>query len=573
MKKRILMLFICGMASLNGWSQTKGNQGIHYLKEQQYARAKSWFQDQLIHSPQDEQVLVGLGNTYLSLNMADSAQITFQKAVSQNPKNPFAISGLGKVALMKKDRMGAMDYFDRARRADKTNPEVYCDIAAGCMNPFGQDTASAFVYLNQGLSVNPKNSGLHLCMGNLLMLKKNFGAAANAYDRAVFFDPLSSEGYRRLGYVNTISMSYRDALAAFKKSEEIDPGQIQLYKNLGDLFYIAAKYTEGEKAYRTYLSRAEATTDDRERFAFLLFFNKKYQEASGQLEQVIAVNKDESVLLRLKGYIACETGDYKKGLEYMDQFFRVHHPDKLLATDYMYYARILHENEKDLAAIESYRKAVVLDPSKTEVYEELAKLCSGMNLHREAAAYFKKMAETGSDKLVTTFQSGKEYYFEGESWKSKSDSLMKIHQTGKSRFADSASVNKTKLLYYLLADSAFTVVNRLNPEYAGGFIWKGRIQSQINPADENDAAKLAYETALSLLLKGDPTKNRKMIIECYRYLGSWYFLTSEKCAKSDKEQSADLRSKSMGYFSKIADLDPSDAQARAVLAKMKEKKQ
>ena len=153
--------------------------------EKKRARAKTWFQGQLISSPGDERALVGLGNTYLALNKIDSAQITFLKAVVQNPGNPFAISGLGKVALLKKDRMGAIDYFDRARRADKTNPEVYCDIAAGCMNPFGQDTISALVFLNQGLSVNPKYSGLHLLMGNLAMMKKNFGFFHTLYSSSL----------------------------------------------------------------------------------------------------------------------------------------------------------------------------------------------------------------------------------------------------------------------------------------------------------------------------------------------------------------------------------------------------
>ena len=573
MKKWFFVLFFFGMISLNGWSQVTGNQGSRYLHEQQLARAKTWFQGQLISSPGDERALVGLGNTYLALNKIDSAQITFLKAVVQNPGNPFAISGLGKVALLKKDRMGAIDYFDRARRADKTNPEVYCDIAAGCMNPFGQDTISALVFLNQGLSVNPKYSGLHLLMGNLAMMKKNFGMAANAYDRAVFFDPQSAEGYRKLGCVNTISLAYLDALAAFKKSEKIDPGQILLYKNLGDLFYITAKYPEGEKAYQTYLSRAEVTIDDRERFAFLLFFNKKYQEASEQLEQVFAVNKDESVLLRLKGYIASETGDYTKGLEYMDQFFRLHHADKVIATDYIYYAKILHENGKDPAAIESYWKAVILDSSKTEIYGELAKLCAGINLHSEAAGYYKKMAETGSDKVVASFLIGKEYYFEAEFWNAKYDSIRKKSKADRDHAPDSIAVKQKRQLYYTKADSAFTVVNRQNPEYAGGFIWKGRLQSLLDPDAEKDGAKDAYENALVILLKGDPVKNRKMVIECYRYMGSWYYLISEKNARSDPQQSIEMRTKSIEFFTRIAELDPSDAQAKAVLAKMKGKKQ
>jgi hypothetical protein len=213
-----------------------------------------------------------------------------------------------------------------------------------------------------------------------------------------------------------------------------------------------------------------------------------------------------------------------------------------------------------------------LDPTRTEILEELAKLCSENNMHSEAAGYYQKMGETGSDKVVRSFHAGKEFYFEGEIWKSRHDSLMKVQKNGKVRLADSISINMNKMLFYTRADSAFTVVNRLSPEYAGGFVWKGRIQSLLDPEADNVGAKDAYEKALTLLLKGDQAKNRKMIIECYRYLGSWYYLNSEKYARTDKDHSAEMHSKSIEFFIRISELDPSDAQAKAVLAKMKGKK-
>lgn len=572
MKKYLLLIIFFGTCILNGRAQSGSNQGTFLLREKQYNRAKIWFLNELTQSPGDEAALVGLGNTYLAINQADSARTVFQKAAILNSKNPFALAGLGKVSLLSKDHMSQIEYFDRARRADKMNPEVYCDIAEGCLNLSLQDTVSAQIYIDQGLNVNPKYAGLHLQTGNLEMLKKNFGPAANAFDRAVFFDPGSAEAYRNLGCVNTISRSYRDAEAAFKKSMDINPDQILIFKIMGDLFYASGKFAEGEKAYQTYLARAEVTTDDRERYALLLFFNKKYKEASDQLELVKGINRNESVLLRIRAYIAYETGDYKMGLEYMNQFFKHHDPNKVIAADYIYFARILVKLGKEPAAIESLRHAIAFEPAKTEFYEELAQLCARNNLHREAAGYYQKMAETGSDKVVTTFQAGKEFYFEGEMWKTRYDSLLKIHQTGKIQFADSAAVLKNKIQFYAKADSAFAVVNRLNPEYAGGFIWKGRIQSLLDPEAEHDGAKNAYEKALVLLQKGDPAKNRKMIIECYKYMGSWYYMFSEKLAASDKDQSAEMRNKSIDFFTKISELDPSDAQAKAVPAKMKTKK-
>ncbi len=567
MNKWIAFGVLYGLSILNGKSQENNSLGTFYLEESQFAKARNFFQNRLKVAPDDATALVGLGDAYLFLDAADSAKTVFQKAIVNDPKNPFALAGLGKVALLNKDRISESEYFDRARRADKTNPEVYYAIAEGCINLSRQDTATALLFLNQGLSINQKYAKLHLATGNLEAAKKNYGLAANAYDRAIFFDPKLASAYLNRGKIDLLSHSFKDALKAFNKSREINPGQILVYKYLGDLFYATANYPDAEKAYQTYLSRTSLTTEDQEQYAYILFFNKKYDEAAKQLEQVMGTSRNESVLLRIRGYIACETGEFQKGFEYMNRFFALHNPQKLISTDFQYYAKILQQLGKDSLAMENLKKAVTMDPSKIEIYNELAKLAAKNRKHKEAAIYYQKLAEKGSDRLLNSFLTGKEFYFEGENWRSRFDSLQKLQKTNKVPFADSAAVKENMKIFFLKADSAFTVVNLLGTDYAGGFIWKGRMQSLLDPEAENTGAKEAYEKALAILSKGDSAKNRSSIIECYKYLGSWYFLAYERLFKSDKPKSAEMRAKSIEFFTKISGLDPNDAQAKEVLKK------
>ncbi len=571
MRNLLLFLFVYGISVLDAWSQNNASQGSFYLGEQQFGKAKSWFLEELKKSPNDVNSLIGLGDAYLFLDSADSAKLLFQKAATINPKNPFALVGLGKVALLNKDRISESDYFDRARRVDKMNPEVYCTIVEGCINLSRQDTVTALIILNQGLSVDQKHANLHLVTGNLETVKKNYGLAMNAFDRAIFFDPKLATAYRNKGRIDMLSHAYADGLKAFNKSIEINPNQILVYKYLGDLLYSASKYSDAERAYNAYRSRTELSLDDKEQFAFILFFNKKYDESAKVLEQVLAVNHDESVLLRIRGYISCETGDYQKGYEYMNKFFALHNPQKLIATDFYYYAKILQNLGKDSLAMENLKNVLALDPGKTEVYEELAKLAAKNRKHKEAAMYYQKMTEKGANKLVYSYLIGKEYYFEGEMWKSRFDSLQKRQKANNYTFVDSSTVKAYMKIYFSKADSAFTVVNQLSSQYAGGFIWKGRMQSILDPQAESTGAKEAYQRALAILQKGDLAKNRNSIIECYKYLGSWYFLAYEKLYPSDKQRSAEMRSKSIDYFNKISELDPNDTQAKEVLIKFKVK--
>ena len=67
----------------------------------------------------------------------------------------------------------------------------------------------------------------------------------------------------------------------------------------------------------------------------------------------------------------------------------------------------------------------------------------------------------------------------------------------------------------------------------------------------------------------DTIKNRKSIIECYKYLGSYYFLNGDRLTKTDKQKSEALKATSIAYFRKILALDPNDAQAVDVFKKLK----
>ena len=502
MKLRLFSVLVLFFTVLTSFAQENAKRGILYLDEYQYHKARNFFLAQIKATPGDARSYCWLGDAYLGLQLPDSAQMMYDKASALDSKSPFAFIGYGKLALLKGDRMRKLDSFEKARKMDKKNPEVYYEIAKGCFGLTPNDTVTGGIYVKQGFELNSNFAGFHIAFGDHESLGNRYGNAVNAYQRAIFFDPSSVIAYRRLGTIQTIARSYRDALNAFNKCIELNSDQILVYKNLGDLYYLLGRYTEAEKNYQIYMSKAEISYDDKERYAFILFFNKKYTEAAKLLEDVIALNSDESVLLRIRGYIAAETGDYQKGIGYMAKFFKLHDPAKNLASDYRYYGRLLQMSGKDTLAIDNYKKALEMDSTKTEIYDDLAKLYSTNKMHNEAVSCYKKMLNFGADGVNTWFQIGKEFYFEGDGYRVKYDSLRTSQKAGKISFADSTIVIQSKQLYFQKADSAFNQVTVLNPQYAGGFIWKGRINSLLDPEAYNTVAKDSYEKAVALLEVG-----------------------------------------------------------------------
>jgi len=568
MKRSLFSILGLLFSVLTGLGQQNTNQGQNYLDDYQFHQARSFYLARIKASPNDIRTICSLGDTYLYLQNPDSAKILYQQAATLDPKSPFPVIGLGKVAMYKGDKVTEADLFEKARRSDKKNPEVFYAIAKGCFDLAKKDTSTGNKFLAMGMDLNSKYAPFHIVSGDYETLRHKYGAASNAYDRAIFFDPTYALAYRKLGVIHTLARANRDALNALAKSIELNSDQILVYKNLGDFYYGIGKYAEAEKNYQIYMSRAEVNFDDRERFAIILFFNKKYDDAKKLLNEVMNQKGDESVLLRVRGYIAFETGDYAKGVEDMTKFFKIHDPEKNITSDYVYFGRLLQKVGKDTLAISNYNKALEMDSTKTEIYEDLAKLYASNKMHVEAAETYKKMMANGADKTTISYLIGKEYYFQSQVLLVKYDSLMLQQEKSKIPFADSVSVKQSINKYLLKADSSFTMVTTLSPEYPGGYYWKGRMQSRLDPEVLTPVGKDAYEKALSLF-SVDPVKNRKSMIECYKYLGSYYFLNSERIVKTDKKESEVLKSTSIDYFKKILLMDPADAQALEVFKKLK----
>ena len=568
--KRFALLFLGFILAISSIkAQPNTNQGQYYIDDYQFHQARSFFLNRLKSAPGDVRANCSLGDTYLYLQQPDSAKIAYQNALAADPKSPFPLIGLGKIALWNGDKTAELDYFEKARKMDKKNPEVYCTIAKGCFDHVKKDTATGNRFLTQGIELNSKYAPFHIVAGDYELIRHRYGPASNAYDRAIYFDPAYALAYRKLGVIHTLARANRDALTALAKSIELNTDQILVYKNLGDLYYMIGKYPEAEKNYRIYISRAEVSAEDKERLAIILFFNKNYDESVKLLEEVMQLSKNESVLLRVRGYIAFETQKYPEGVAYLDKFFKIHDPEKNIPSDYIYYGRLLQKVGRDTSAISSFNKALALDSTKTELYDELSKLYIANKMHYNAIGVYLKMIANGADKLATTFLIGKEYYFQAEVYHAQYDSLMNLQKISKVPFADSVAVNALKRSSYQKADSSFAIVTSLNDKYAGGFIWRGRMNSFLDPEAEGTLAKESYEKALAIYEAGDAVKNRRSIIECCRFLASYYYLNSEKILKTDKEKSAALKTSSVDYFRKILLIDPTDAQGIEVFKKLK----
>lgn len=164
-----------------------------------------------------------------------------------------------------------------------------------------------------------------------------------------------------------------------------------------------------------------------------------------------------------------------------------------------------------------YKKIFTLDPSRTDIFETIAKMYYGAkNYHQALEAYHEKIQKI---KL-----SERDYFFVGN-----------CH---------------LQLKNYPMADSAYAKVNELNPTYAIGWYTRARIKVALDAENERSTmAKPFYEKYLELieptLDKADDVTKRNAI-NAYKYLVEYYVAPFE---------SQDIP-KALEYIKKIKILDP-----------------
>jgi len=558
-KSVLISLLLALSGALFAQSGESMKKGLLLMDNDQFSSAISYFKS-LPKSPEGEfQAEYYMGKAYYQLQRNDSAEFHFAACARLNPKSPFGFIALGGIELQKGNSAGAEANFTKARKMAKKNLGFYAEIMDLCVKGKVKDFALQASVLNFGTDINSKSPELLMASGDALYLKQDFGKALSAFEWVSQFQPDNANAFRKIGLIQTSGRDYKNALNAFAKAKELDANQILLYKNLSDLQFLLGKYPEALESYQTYMSRAAVTTDDKERFALLLFFNKKYTESASELDDVIKDNPNSPVLFRVRGYIAYEMGEYEKGVQLMTKFFEIQNPEKILTSDFAYMGKLQAKVKNDSLAIENLVKAVRMDSTKNEIIEELSRLYSFNHKHQEAISCILLMRDNGMDQVNTLFSIGKEYFFMGSYYKAASDSLKKVNP-------NAVADPRTKMAF-LKADSCFSELIKLKPNYVGGFLWKGRSLAYMEQNPTDGLAKTSYEQAATILESMDLAKNKKSLIECYRYLGSFYYFSYENSPKSDNAKAN--KDAAIQNMEKILKLDPSDSNAKESLSQLK----
>lgn len=526
---KITYIFIISLLAV--YIHAENNQGIAFYKVGETTVAKQLFEQKLNGSADDKaEALYYLGEIAFAAKQPAEALNNYKQGWEASSKYPYNQVGIGKV-LLKTDKTSAEKSFDTALKLAKKDVGLHVAIAAAYrVNGMEKEAQAA---LDNAKKYDAEAPAIFIYEGDGLLAQKKQGEAAAKYEQAIHFDPNCEEAYMKYaGVYQNVTPSL--SIEMLQKLIAIHPDYLPAQCSLGNVYSQEGHYGKAIDAYRKYIEGGLYSTDNLVHYASALFFNKQYAEAGKIIEEGKATEPDNFLLARLSIYNDFETGAYQKGLDEATAFFAIPN-GKFIWQDYLYYGRLLneaHQYEASLAALEKSRTM-----SESNVHPEIYKDIANVSVHfgndnRAIEAYTKYIELAGEAAEASDYyQLGKYYY------------------TAASK--DSITGN----VYLQKADSLFAIVrNRVPSSYLGCF-WQARTNAMMDPESEKGLAKPYYESSISILEK-NPDKYTKELIECYRYLGYYFYLQK------------DFENSKM-YWNKIVTLDPSNEMAKEALKNIK----
>ena len=452
---------------------------------------------------------------------------------AQMPANEWTYQ-VGKAAvLIKTQPEAAEDAFNKLLKGKNgKNTGLLVEIGRAYLSVGDISTASS--YAERAKDIDSHCADAYVLSGDIALLNKNVNQASSDYNQAIYLDEDCSEAYLKYAEVyQGVNPQY--SIEMLQRLEDKLPDDSRIDKQMGDIYYGMGQYGKAIEAYDEYWENGIPGIQDFTRYATLLYLNKEFNESLAVVLEGLALDMDNEVLQRLSMYNHYELGKYEEGLKNAKLFFASNNVPEYVYLDYVYYGRLLNQNQQCEEAVVQYEKALELDSTQADVYHELTALYEKKQDYPQAIAVYKRYLEVTNETedIGDLFLWGRLNYY------AAANPILKDQQPN----------------YLAAADTAFARVMEYAPENYLGSFWRARTHSLIDPETTEGLAKPYYERALAIL-EQHPDTSVSLKVECLSYLGYYYFV------KEDYPQSKE-------YWIKILAIEPNNETAKTALEGMK----
>lgn len=470
-------------------------QGLNAIDNENYETARRIFLNYTRSNPADAMGWYYLGNNYCFLKKNDSARIAYLQGTTVNPKGTACFAGLAKTYLNENKVADAQKYFDEAKSLVNVNKDIniavyLSDAYIYSENPNAEE---AIRLLKQAENISIKDYRIYSLMGDAYKILNKGGEAVTAYERSGELNPTNARPYARVGMIWNLARNYSQSKTAFEKALVINANFAPAYRDFAELYFNTGQFDKAKETFAKYLELADKNDETQYRYAQFLFLTKDYSKCLLILNELKNRNPTNMNLFRLIAYGSYETGDFANGLIAMEYYLKNATANKIIASDYEYYGKLLLKTGSDSLGALNIVKAIEMDSLKADLLGEVAKLYYDKKSYGTAAYYYDlKIKKSVKPIIQDWFALGRSYYFDSS---------------------------------FVLADSSFKHMIAFSPSWPVSYQWRARSNLNLDKMDSTSKG-LAVPHYLLMVEKATVDsltigKYKKELMEAYSFLGNF----------------------------------------------------
>lgn len=301
---------------------TQRLQDAKYLKAQGDLAAAGYNYQLLKNSQYKETAYENLGNIYKNLNNPAIAMDYYKNAIDINPKNPRLHFAYGIILDDAKNYEASIEQYNLALQYGENSPELLEILE----NKWTHNIVN-----------NPDNAQNYISLGAIYQKEGRLEEAKTQYLKAYGLDDKDTTVLYNLASLYIQQKNYIDAIAIYDKLLALNPKDVEIYEYKAQAYENLNKFEDVIKQYEAILAIKPNDKNAKEKIDYIV-----YNKFSGQKLQTYLISKAQNNPNSYEAQFNC--------------------------------ALELHKNKEYAQAIEYYKKALELNPSKEDSYINLASI-------------------------------------------------------------------------------------------------------------------------------------------------------------------------------------------------------
>ncbi len=227
------------------------------INDEMLRQATAQYQKIVAGDPKDIESWLTLGRLYRTASNSVEAEKAYTQALTLDPNNEDALTGL---AIVYSDVGDTRKAIEKLQAVTKKNPNPRTLTALAGSYEQLHDYRSAAEVLHQALDLDPENSRIKHALAMDLLRSSNFDEALKYYQEIASDDPHDADALLRMAEAYRGKRDFAKARETLNKAKAIDPENLEVRYDEVDLLAVEGHTTKAIETLQSVLKDTERRT-------------------------------------------------------------------------------------------------------------------------------------------------------------------------------------------------------------------------------------------------------------------------------------------------------------------------